>query len=116
MNQDIIRQISEKHQIKNGQIVATLTLLQEGATIPFIARYRKEKTDNLDEEQIKLIQDMFDSLTRLFVRKEEVLRLIEEKGKLVPELAKAIQEADSLKLVEEYYLPYKEKENESHYG
>lgn len=109
MNQDIIRQISEKHQIRNEQIVATLELLQDGATIPFIARYRKEKTENLDEEQIKLIQDMFDSLTRLFVRKEEVLRLIEEKGKLVPELAKAIQEADSLKLVEEYYLPYKEK-------
>ena len=109
MNQEIITTIQQHLALQEEQVIATLTLLQEGATIPFIARYRKEKTQNLDEEQIKAIQDLFQSLTRLFARKEEVLRLIEEKGKLTPELAKMIQEATTLKVVEEYYLPYKEK-------
>lgn len=109
MNREIIATIQQNLALQEEQVIATLTLLQEGATIPFIARYRKEKTQNLDEEQIKAIQDLFQSLTRLFARKEEVLRLIEEKGKLTPELAKMIQEATTLKVVEEYYLPYKEK-------
>jgi uncharacterized protein len=84
-------------------------LLDEGAPIPFIARYRKEVTLNLDEEQLRAVQTMYYYETNLFNRKEEVLRLIEEKGKLTPELAQAIQNATQLKEVDDLYLPYREK-------
>lgn len=91
------------------QIDTVLALTAEGNTIPFIARYRKEATGNLDEVLIKSIIDLDKSLTALADRKEAVLAKIEELGKLTPELQQAIQEAEKLADVEELYLPYKEK-------
>lgn len=91
------------------QIDTVLALTAEGNTIPFIARYRKEATGNLDEVLIKSIIDLDKSLTALADRKEAVLAKIAELGKLTPELQKAIQVAEKLADVEELYLPYKEK-------
>ena len=86
-----------------------MELTAEGNTIPFIARYRKEKTGNLDETQIKAIIDMDKSLTALQDRKETVLAKIEAQGKLTDQLKAAIEAAEKLADVEELYLPYKEK-------
>ena len=91
------------------QIDTVLTLTAEGSTIPFIARYRKDATGNLDEVAIKAIIDMDKSLTALADRKETVLAKIEELGKLTPALKEAIDQAEKLADVEELYLPYKEK-------
>ena len=91
------------------QIDTVLTLTAEGSTIPFIARYRKDATGNLDEVAIKAIIDMDKSLTALADRKETVLAKIEELGKLTPALKEAIEQAEKLADVEELYLPYKEK-------
>ena len=91
------------------QIDTVLTLTAEGSTIPFIARYRKDVTGNLDEVAIKAIIDMDKSLTALADRKETVLAKIEELGKLTPALKEAIEQAEKLADVEELYLPYKEK-------
>ena len=91
------------------QIDTVLTLTAEGSTIPFIARYRKDATGNLDEVAIKAIIDMDKSLTALADRKETILAKIEELGKLTPALKEAIEQAEKLADVEELYLPYKEK-------
>lgn len=104
-----IKVIAQELGIKASQIQVVLDLTQEGNTIPFIARYRKEKTGNLDEVAIKAIIDKDKSLRALAERKETVLAKIEEQGKLTPELKQAIQTADKLAEVEELYLPYKEK-------
>lgn len=104
-----IKVIAQELGIKASQIQAVLDLTQEGNTIPFIARYRKEKTGNLDEVAIKAIIDKDKSLRALAERKETVLAKIEEQGKLTPELKQAFQTADKLAEVEELYLPYKEK-------
>ncbi|MGT2828644.1 Tex family protein [Streptococcus hillyeri] len=107
-NQNIIK-ISQDLGVTEQQIEQVLLLTEEGNTIPFIARYRKEKTGNLDEVQIKAIIDLDKSLTSLAERKETVLNKIEELGKLTPELKAAIEAATKLADVEELYLPYKEK-------
>ncbi|WP_162012891.1 Tex family protein [Streptococcus sp. S784/96/1] len=107
-NQNIIK-ISQDLGVTEQQIEQVLLLTEEGNTIPFIARYRKEKTGNLDEVQIKAIIDLDKSLTTLAERKETVLNKIEELGKLTPELKAAIEAATKLADVEELYLPYKEK-------
>ncbi|AUM63456.1 RNA-binding transcriptional accessory protein [Brevibacillus laterosporus] len=91
------------------QVVHTLTLLDEGNTVPFISRYRKEMTGQLDETQIRTIEERVRYLRNLIVRKEEVLRLIEEQGKLTEELSIAIQKATKLQEVEDLYRPYKQK-------
>lgn len=104
-----ILKISQELGVSNHQIEQVLQLTEEGNTIPFIARYRKEKTGHLDEVQIKAIIDLDKSLTALSERKETVLNKIEELGKLTPELRAAIEEANKLADVEELYLPYKEK-------
>ena len=101
--------ISQDLGVSLKQIDTVLALTAEGNTIPFIARYRKEATGNLDEVVIKGIIDLDKSLTALVERKEAVLAKIEEQGKLTPELKKAIEEAEKLADVEELYLPYKEK-------
>lgn len=101
--------ISQDLGVSLKQIDTVLALTAEGNTIPFIARYRKEATGNLDEVIIKGIIDLDKSLTALAERKEAVLVKIEELGKLTPELKKAIEEAEKLADVEELYLPYKEK-------
>ena len=101
--------ISQDLGVSLKQIDTVLALTAEGNTIPFIARYRKEATGNLDEVVIKGIIDLDKSLTALAERKEAVLAKIEEQGKLTPELKNAIEEAEKLADVEELYLPYKEK-------
>ena len=101
--------IAQELGVSLKQIDTVLTLTAEGYTIPFIARYRKDATGNLDEVAIKAIIDMDKSLTALADRKETVLAKIEELGKLTPALKEAIEQAEKLADVEELYLPYKEK-------
>lgn len=109
MNQEIINEISERLAIKNKQVEAVLKLLQEGNTIPFIARYRKEVTGALDEEQIRKINEVYEYQESLLKRKEDVIRLIEEKGLLTEELKQSIMACQKLVEVEDLYRPYKEK-------
>lgn len=101
--------IAQELGVSLKQIDTVLALTAEGSTIPFIARYRKDATGNLDEVAIKAIIDMDKSLTALADRKETVLAKIEELGKLTPALKEAIEQAEKLADVEELYLPYKEK-------
>ncbi|GLC89392.1 RNA-binding transcriptional accessory protein [Lysinibacillus piscis] len=95
--------------VKANQVQAVIQLLEEGNTVPFIARYRKEMTGSLDEVQIKAVEDRYHYLQQLEQRKEEVIRLIQEQEKLTPELEKAIQAATVLQRVEDLYRPYKQK-------
>jgi len=101
--------ISQFLQIPAGQVERTITLLNEGATIPFISRYRKEVTGGLDEVQISNIKDQLDKLTELKKRKETILTSIEEQGKLTSELKKRIEESWDSTEIEDLYLPYKPK-------
>ena len=109
MNETIISELQEELNIKQEQITTVLNLLAEGATIPFIARYRKEATGALDENQIKTIGDLYDYYNKLMERKEDVIRLIDEKGLLTDDLKKQILECKKLAEVEDLYRPYKEK-------
>lgn len=109
MKNENITPIAQEMGIKEGQIAKVLELTSESNTIPFIARYRKEMTGNLDEVQIKTIIDLDKSMTALAERKATVLAKIDEQGKLTPELKTAIEQAEKLADVEELYLPYKEK-------
>ncbi len=109
MNESIIKQLALENNIKEEQITKTLALLEEGDTIPFIARYRKDVTGNLDEEQIKNISDRYKYELNLLERKEDVIRLIDEKGLLTEELKNQILSATKLVEVEDLYRPYKEK-------
>ena len=109
MNESIIKQLALENNIKEEQITKTLSLLEEGNTIPFIARYRKDITGNLDEEQIKNISDRYKYELNLLERKEDVIRLIDEKGLLTEELKTQILNASKLVEVEDLYRPYKEK-------
>lgn len=109
MKNENITPIAQEMGIKEGQIAKVLELTSEGNTIPFIARYRKEMTGNLDEVQIKTIIDLDKSMTALAERKATILAKIDEQGKLTPELKTAIEQAEKLADVEELYLPYKEK-------
>lgn len=109
MNENIIKQISDELNVTNKQVEVTLEMLQEGNTIPFIARYRKDKTQGLTEEQIKVIADAYEYQVNLLKRKEDVIRLIEEKGLLTDELKIDIMNCTKLVEVEDLYRPYKEK-------
>lgn len=104
-----LQELQKKFPFKKEQILAVLEMHAEGCTIPFMARYRKEKTGQLDEVEIKNILDGYAYIVSLENRKEEVLRLIEERGKLTEELAEKIRKAKKLQTVEDLYLPYKEK-------
>lgn len=106
---DIIKVIAAELLISPRQVGNTVNLLDEGNTIPFIARYRKEVTGELDEEQIRNIDERLTYLRNLEARKAEVLKSIEEQGKLTPELAQAITEATKIQEVEDLYRPYKPK-------
>lgn len=101
--------ISRLLQIPAGQVERTIGLLEEGATIPFISRYRKEVTGGLDEVQIGAIKDQLDKLTDLQKRKDTIFNSIEEQGKLTPELKKRIDESWDSTELEDLYLPYKPK-------
>lgn len=109
MNEEIIKNTSSTLQIKESQTRAVLKLLEEGNTIPFIARYRKEATGALDEEQIRKISEIYEYQVSLLKRKEDVIRLIDEKGLMTDELRKQIMNAEKLVEVEDLYRPYKEK-------
>jgi len=109
MNKNIIVEISKTLNIKESQVESTLKLLEEGNTIPFIARYRKEVTGNLDEEFIKSIGEVYEYQVNLLKRKEDVIRLIDEKGLLDEELKNKIMACEKLVEVEDLYRPYKEK-------
>ena len=109
MNDLIIKEISKTLNIKESSVKATLKLLSEGNTIPFIARYRKEATSSLDEEQIRAINEYYVYQVNLLKRKEDVIRLIEEKGLLTDDLKSKIMACTKLVEVEDLYRPYKEK-------
>jgi len=109
MNDQIITQIAKDLTLKKEQVKNTLKLLMDGATIPFIARYRKEVTGNLDEEQIRKINEYYLYQETLYKRKEDVIRLIDEKGLLTEELKEAILKCEKLVEVDDLYRPYKEK-------
>lgn len=96
-------------KFKPQQIKAVLGLMDEGNTVPFIARYRKERTGNLDEVEIREIKDNYDRLASLESRKADVMKLIAEQDHLTPALKQAIEKADKLQDVEDLYLPYKQK-------
>ena len=101
--------LANKLGVKVGQVEAVLKLLEEGATIPFIARYRKEMTGSLDEEQIREIDKEYTYLENLLKRKEDVIRLIEEKDLMTDELRASILACEKLSDVEDLYRPFKEK-------
>ena len=109
MNENIINDISNELNIKAEQAKIVLKLLEEGNTIPFIARYRKEATGALDEEQIRKINEVYEYQVNLLKRKEDVIRLIDEKGLLTDEIKNNIMNAKKLVEVEDIYAPYKEK-------
>lgn len=109
MNEQIIKEISNTSNIKISSIQNVLKLLEEGNTIPFIARYRKEVTGNLNEEQIREISEVYEYQVSLQKRKEDVIRLIDEKGMLTEELKNNILNCQKLVEVEDLYRPYKEK-------
>ena len=109
MNENIINDISNELNIKTEQAKTVLKLLEEGNTIPFIARYRKEETGALDEEQIRKINEVYEYQVNLLKRKEDVIRLIDEKGLLTDEIKNNIMNAKKLVEVEDIYAPYKEK-------
>jgi len=106
---DILKNVADELNFNESQVENTVKLFDEGATVPFIARYRKEVTGNLDEEQIRDVIEKVTYYRNLEKRKEEVLRLIEEQGKLTDELKKSIESAKKLQEVEDLYLPYKKK-------
>ena len=107
MNYEI--KISSELGITAQQVRATSALLEEGATVPFISRYRKEATGSLDEVQVAAIRDRLEQLKELDKRREAILKSIEEQGKLTPELKKAIDQAETMARLEDIYLPYKPK-------
>ena len=109
MNETIIKEIAKSLNIRDRQVLETLKLLKEDNTIPFIARYRKEATGGLDEVQIKEISDVYQYQVNLEKRKEDVIRLIEEKDLMTPELKEQILKCEKLIDVEDLYRPFKEK-------
>lgn len=109
MNEEIISKVSKKINLKDYQIKNVISMLSEGATIPFMARYRKEVTGNLNEDELRLIETEYNYMVNLEARKEDVKRLIEEKGMMTDEINNAIISATKLSEVEDIYAPFKEK-------
>ncbi|MEK3980013.1 Tex family protein [Psychrobacillus sp. FSL K6-2836] len=105
----MLQLVSKDTGVKSSQAEQVIKLLEEGNTVPFIARYRKEQTGSLDEVQIKAVEDRYNYIQQLEQRKEEILRLIEEQGKLTEELTTSINNATVLQRVEDLYRPYKQK-------
>jgi len=108
-NSSLFNWVANETKIKESIISKVIDLMDEGNTVPFIARYRKEVTGGLDEVKIKLITDKWDYIVNLTERKEEVIRLIDEQGKLTDELKQAISQATQLQRVEDLYRPYRQK-------
>lgn len=106
---EIVSQIAKQQHMKVNQIEKTLALLEEGNTVPFIARYRKEVTEGLDEDQIRFIQERYAYEVNLEKRKEDVSRLIAQQGKLTEELMREIKACEKLSQIEDIYRPYQQK-------
>ena len=109
MNDLIIKEIAKDLNITDKQVEVVLNLLSDGNTVPFIARYRKEATGALDEEEIRSINEVYEYQVNLLKRKEDVIRLIDEKGMLTDDLKNSILLCNKLVEVEDLYRPYKEK-------
>ena len=106
---DILKKLAEEFKIRESQVESTVGLIDEGNTIPFIARYRKEVTGALSDEVLRELGQRLEYLRNLQTRKEEVVRLIMEQEKLTPELEDEINAAETLQRVEDLYKPYKKK-------
>ena len=106
---DIVKKIAGELSIKTWQVEAVIGLIDEGNTIPFIARYRKEKHGSLDDEQLRELDERLRYLRGLEERKETILASIEEQGKLTDELRAQIEAAETMVLLEDLYRPYKQK-------
>ena len=106
---DIIKKLAEELQIRPGQAQAAVKLIDEGNTIPFISRYRKEATGALNDEVLRNLYERLNYLRNLEEKKEQVLSSIEEQGKLTEELKKQILAADTLVAVDDLYRPYRPK-------
>lgn len=109
ITEELKKQIKDEQKVSIDNINAVLKLIEEGGTVPFIARYRKEVTGGLDEDQIRAIYQAWDYGLKLAQRKEDVLRLIDEKGKLTKEIEQEILASTKLSEIEDIYRPYKEK-------
>ncbi len=109
MNEIIIKQIALELGVSKDKVLVVLNLLEEGNTVPFIARYRKEATGAMDEEMIRQINEVYEYQVNLLKRKEDVIRLIEEKGMLTDDIKKSVLACSKLVEVEDIYRPYKEK-------
>ncbi|MDO4940668.1 MAG: Tex family protein [Erysipelotrichaceae bacterium] len=109
MNQEINNKIAKELKVSLKQVETTLAMLQDGNTVPFIARYRKEATGNLDEEQILYIEKQYKYQLNLEERKQAVIALIEQQGKLTDEIKNSILACEKLSAVEDLYKPYKQK-------
>src|SRR6201996_262847 len=103
------KKIAAEFSVAEKQVIATVNLLDEGATVPFISRYRKELTGSLDEVQVAGIRDRIQQLRELDKRREAILNSLTEMGKLTPELEKQINGAETMVLLEDIYLPYRPK-------
>src|ERR1700760_892433 len=103
------KKIAAELSVAEKQVTATLALLDEGATVPFISRYRKELTGSLDEVQVAAIRDRVQQLRELDKRREAILKSLVDMGKLTPELEKQINEAETMVMLEDIYLPYRPK-------
>ena len=106
---DVIARIAEELGVRERQVQAAVDLLDEGATVPFISRYRKEATEGLDDTQLRTLEQRLGYLRELNERRDAILASIREQGKLTPELEQDILAADSKTLLEDLYLPYKPK-------
>src|SRR5690625_2891007 len=109
LDEQLIQLVAKEVNVKTGIVKQVISLLNEGNTVPFIARYRKEITNGLDEIAIKAIQDKWQYAVQLSERKAEVTRLIDEQGKLTEALQVEIDNATKLQRVEDLYRPYKQK-------
>ena len=107
--ENLIELLFQKTKIKKEYIANILKLLEDGSTIPFIARYRKELTGGVDDEVLREFESTYKSLEKLLSRKDEVIRLIQERAVLTPQLKKSIENAQTLQTLEDIYRPYKEK-------
>ena len=106
---DIIAALAQEFKLDRGQVERTVGLIDEGNTIPFIARYRKEVTGSLDDEQLRALYDRLNYLRGLEKRKEEVRAAITEQGKMTPEIDEALEAAQILAEIEDIYRPFKQK-------
>ena len=111
MTQTLIQALTKKTSLNSKSIATILKLLDEGATIPFIARYRKEMTGGASDDQLRDFYEAYLSARRLLERKEEIIHLLGERGSLTSQLQKAIEDAETITALEDLYRPYKEKKN-----